>query len=151
MKTTIAMWIGALLVSGAFMACAPSRTAGEASRDLRSNDVTLRLKAARDIEGAMRAQKSLPPEVVEALFERAGTESDFKTRASILITLGYTGDARAKPLLDEYARTENPEQRRYAARALKKYVVKTGAKPEGYDFPDEWPYGTDGYPAPLPK
>jgi HEAT repeat protein len=144
-------WFGAVVLLGAALGCGPSRTATEASRDLRSGDAELRLKAARDIEGAMRAEKSLPEPVVEALFERAGSESDFKTRASILITLGYTGDTRAKPLLDEYAKTQNPEQRRYAARALKKYAVKTGALPDGYDFPDEWPYGTDGYPPPLPK
>lgn len=148
---TIKRWLGVVLVGAVAMGCAPSRSASEASRDLQNGDATVRLKAARDIEGAMRAEKSLPADVVEALFERAGNESDFKTRASILITLGYTGDSRAKPLLDEYAQTQNPEQRRYAARALKKYAVKTGALPDGYDFPDEWPYGTDGYPPPLPK
>ncbi len=151
MGTSMRRCVAVLLLGLAAMGCAPSRSASEASRDLQSSDANVRLKAARDIEGAMRADKSLPAAVIESLFERAGAESDFKTRASILITLGYTGDSRAKPLLDEYAKTQNPEQRKYAARALKKYAVKTGTLPDGYDFPDEWPYGTDGYPPPLPK
>ncbi len=131
--------------------CGPSRTPAQAVPDLAAADAEVRLKAARDIETGARTQGSLPADVVDTLLKQAATESDFKTKASILIGLGYTGDARAKPLLDAYAQTEDPQQRTYAARALKKWSVKTGKFPAEYKFPPDWPYGTEGYPAPLPK
>lgn len=138
---TIAMLVG----------CGPSRTPAQAVSDLAAADAEVRLKAARDIETGARTDGTLPPDVIDTLLKQAASETDFKTKASILIGLGYTGDARAKPLLDAYAQTEDPQQRTYAARALKKWSVKTGKFPAEYKFPPDWPYGTEGYPAPLPK
>ena len=132
------------------LGCGPARTPAQALPDLASADVDARLKAARDIEGGARSS-NLAPNIVDALVKQAATEGDFKTKASILIGLGYTGDARAKPLLDAYAQTQDPQQRTYAARALKKWSTKTGKFPAEYKFPPDWPYGTEGYPAPLPK
>jgi hypothetical protein len=131
--------------------CGPSRTPAQAVPDLAAADAEVRLKAARDIETGARKDGSLPADIVDKLLAQAKTEPDFKTKASILIALGYTGDERAKPLLDAYAQTEDPQQRTYAARALKKWSVKTGKFPAEYKFPPDWPYGTEGYPAPLPK
>jgi len=130
--------------------CGPSRSAAEAAKDLTASDSQVRLKAARDIEAVIRGEGSLAPEVVDALLARVATERDFKTRASMLIALGATGDARAKPMLDEYAQTNDPQQRIYATRALRKYAMKTGKMAQG-SFPESWPYGSEGYPAPLPE
>ena len=135
----------------AAVGCGPARSPQQAAGDLSSPSAEARLKAARDIEDAARKPAGLPPDVIEALFQRVGAETDFKARASMLITLGYTGDPRAKPLLDQYAQTNDPQQRIYAARALKKWASKTGAVPPTYEFPDGWPYGTPGYPPPLAK
>jgi hypothetical protein len=148
MKTWKWLVIAAIAVQS--MGCKPSRTPEQAAGDLAAPSAELRLKAARDIEdGAWRG--TLTPAIVDALLQQQGAESDFKARASMLIALGYTGDARVKPILDQYAQTEDPQQRRYAARALKKWASKTGAVPANYEFSADWPYGTQGYPAPLPK
>ncbi len=141
--------VGALLVTLA-LGCGPTRPPAQALPELSSADAEVRLKAARDIETGARTS-GLAPEIVDALLKQATTEPDFKTKASILIGLGYTGDERAKPLLDAYAKTDDPQQRTYAARALKKWSVKAGKLPVEYKFPPDWPYGTEGYPAPLPK
>jgi len=150
MATRTMKWLMVALVVGVGFGCGPSRTASEASRDLAASDSQVRLKAARDIEAVIRGEGSLPAAVVDALLERAPIEKDFKTRASILIALGATGDERAKSMLDEYAQTQDRQQRIYATRALRKYAMKTGKMSQD-SFSETWPYGTEGYPAPLPK
>jgi hypothetical protein len=140
--------LAALVVS---TACGQPRTPQQAVGDIGAPNAEVRLKAARDIEDGARKSKGLPPDIVEALLKQVVVENDFKTHAAELIALGYTGDARVKPLLDEYAKTNDPQQRKYASRALKKFAAKTGAVPENFEFPDDWPYGTAGYPPSLPK
>jgi hypothetical protein len=138
----------ALLVPAA--GCAPSRTPAEAKADLTAADPEVRMRAARDIEATSR-DNTLSPDVVDALLAQAQKETDTKTKGSIMITLGYTGDPRAKPLLEAYAQTSDVDQQRWAGRALKKFAVKSGQLPATHEFPDSWPYGTPGYPPPAVK
>ena len=159
MKHRSWMWLSRVslaiaLVGGSAAAAGcggPARSPHEAAGDLSAPDPEVRLKAARDLEDSARKNDGLPPDITEALLQRAPAENDFKTKASMLITLGYTGDPRVKPMLDQYAQTMDRQQRIYAARALKKYATKTRAVPPGAEFPEDWPYGTPGYPPPLPK
>lgn len=139
----------ALALAGA-LGCKPSRTADEALADLSAPQTEVRLGAARDLESLSRDQRGLPPRAVDGLLERFPTETDPKTRGAMITALGYTGDPRVKPLLDPYLQTTDPDQQRWGARAYKKYVVKIGQYPPNHDFPDGWPYGTPGFPAPAP-
>jgi HEAT repeat protein len=129
--------------------CGPKRTANEAAQDLRAPVAEVRLKAARDIEANAREQRGLPPEIVESLLQAFQNETDAKTKGSMITALGYTGDPRVKPMLEAYLQTSDPDQQRWAARAYKKYVVKAGQFPEDHEFPEYWPYGTPGFPAPA--
>jgi hypothetical protein len=130
------------------LGCGPSRTPAEAVADLRSPNPETRMIAARDIESG--AQAGLTPDIIGALLQSAQSETDPKTKGAVMIALGYTGIPEAKPLLDQYVQTNDRDQRRWGARALKKWAVKAGQVPPTYEFPDEWPFGTPGYPPPLP-
>jgi hypothetical protein len=142
-------WITLALVMTA--ACGPSRTPHQAMADLNSPKGDVRLDAARDLESNARKHGGLPPDIVDGLLARAPTEPDPPTKGALMLALGYTGDPRAKPHLDAYLQTTDPDQQRWAARAYKKYVVKTGQVPPGHEFPDHWPYGSPGYPPPVEK
>jgi hypothetical protein len=142
------MILVAALAVGA-IACGPSRTPDQAAADLQAPSAEVRLKAARDIEASARDHNGLPPNITDRLLERFPSETDPKTRGSMITALGYTGDPRVKPLLEEYLRTSNPDQQRWGARAYKKYVVRTGQLPPDYEFPENWPYGTAGFPPPA--
>lgn len=150
----VAQGIGTASLAAALLmlsaGCAPSRTPAQAKADLTAADPEVRMRAARDIEATSR-DSALPPDVVEALLAQAPKETDMKTKGSIMITLGYTGDPRAKPLLEAYAQTGDVDQQRWASRALKKFAVKSGQLPATHEFPDSWPYGTPGYPPPAAK
>ena len=130
-------------------ACGPSRTPNEAAADLGAGESERRLKAARDIEASAREAQGLPADVTETLLARFPVENDPKTKGSIITALGYTGDPRVKPLLEQYLQTSDPDQQRWGARAYKKYVVKTGQMAADYEFPENWPFGTSGFPPPA--
>jgi HEAT repeat protein len=119
--------------------------------DLRAPDAEVRVKAAREIEGAARAE-GLPPDITEQLLDQFGKEADPKTRGAIITALGYTGDPRVKPLLDAYCQTADYDQQRWGSRAYKKWAVASGQLPREHKFePETWPFGTPGFPPPAPK
>jgi hypothetical protein len=133
------------------LACGPSRTASEAKADLTSADAEVRLKATRSIEDEAKSTGKLPADVLDALLALAGTEGDKKVKGSVVIALGYTGDERAKPIIEAYLQTDDPDQQRWAGRAWSWYLIRTGKFPEGHKFPAKFPYGTEGFPAPASK
>ncbi|MBL9023499.1 MAG: HEAT repeat domain-containing protein [Myxococcales bacterium] len=133
------------------LGCGPSRTAAEAKADLSAADAEIRLKAARDIETESKNTKALPTDVMEQLLSLAKTEEDPKVKGSIMIGLGYTGDARAKDLIKEYAQTSDPDQQRWAGRAWSWWLIRSGEFEEGHKFPPKFPYGTEGFPEPAKK
>lgn len=137
-----------LLAMASLAGC--GRTALEAAQDLGAAKVSTRRSAADDIEDEVEETGSLPREVVDALLYRAAVETDFETREDVIEALAYSGDVRAKEVLDAYARTDLPEQREAASEALQIWSVKTGRFPADYRFPANWPYGTEAYPE-LPK
>ncbi len=139
------------LVAVLSLACGPSRTAAEAKADLSADDSEVRLKAARDIETEGKNAGSLPADVVDKLLEMAKSEGDPKVKASCIIALGYIGEERAKPIIEEYLQTSDPDQQRWAGRAWSWYLIRTGKYPEGHKFPPKFPYGTEGYPDPAKK
>ncbi|NUP10278.1 MAG: HEAT repeat domain-containing protein [Polyangiaceae bacterium] len=130
------------------MGCA-ARPLSEVARDLGDLDADVRASAAETLEDAARDKKDLPNDVVEALLYRAAVETDLETRASIARALGETGDARAKEVLDAYARTDDPEQREVASIALQTWSIRSGRVKPGHVFAADWPYGTEAYPPKL--
>jgi hypothetical protein len=150
--TRILRWAAALLLLASAAGCGRSRTAHEAAADLGHPEAEVRMRAARDIEGAARDQKGLPPDITEQLLGAFGSEQDPKTRGAIITALGYTGDPRVKPLLDQYCQTTDHDQQRWGSRAYKKWVVAAGQMPPDHKFePEMWPFGTPGFPPPAPK
>jgi hypothetical protein len=140
----LAMFLGAV-------GCGPKRTMQQASQALDAPRTEERLAGARDLEGFARDGTPLTPEVVDRLLTKFPSESDPKTRGAMITALGYTGDPRVEAPLSDYLQTNDPDQQRWAARAYKKYVVKTGKYPAGFDFPENWPYGTTGFPPPASR
>ena len=139
------------LVASLALACGPSRTAAEAKADLSAGDSEVRLKAARDIETEGKNAATLPADVVDKLLELAKSEPDPKVKASCIIGLGYIGEERAKPIIEAYLQTDDPDQQRWASRAWSWYLIRTGKYEEGHKFPPKFPYGTEGYPDPAKK
>jgi hypothetical protein len=133
------------------LGCGPSRTAAEAKADLSAADAEIRLKAARDIETESKSTKTLPADVMDELLAKAKSEDDPKVKGAIMIALGYTGDARAKDLIKEYAQTSDPDQQRWAGRAWSWFLIRSGQYEEGHKFPPKFPYGTEGFPEPAKK
>lgn len=126
--------------------CGCGRSALEAAQDLGAANVSTRRSAADDIEDEVEETGTLPREVVDALLYRAAVETDFEAREDVIEALAYSGDVRAKEVLDAYARTDLPEQREAASEALQVWSVKIGRFPADYRFPAQWPYGTEAYP-----
>lgn len=143
--------VALILLATLAVACGPSRTAAQAKADLSAEDSEVRLKAARDIETESKNTKGLPADVMELLLSLAKTEQDPKVKGSIMIGLGYTGDARAKDLIKEYAQTSDPDQQRWAGRAWSWWLIRSGEFEEGHKFPPKFPYGTEGFPEPAKK
>jgi hypothetical protein len=125
------------------------RDSGDAVGGLRSPNPEVRMEAARDLEG-QAADGALPPHAIQALLQSAQTETDPRTKGAVMIALGHSGVAEAKPLLDQYVQTSDPDQRRWAVRALKKWVVTTGQYPQGYEFSESWPFDAPGFGAGAP-
>ncbi len=150
MQRALKRWGWLSLFALLTMACGPSRTAAEAKADLSSADAEVRLKASRDIETEAK-NGSIPPDVVDELIAKVEKEADAKVKGSMVIALGYTGDTRAKPIIEAYLQTDDPDQQRWAGRAWSWYLIRTGKFPEGHKFPSKFPYGTEGFPPPASK
>lgn len=96
---------------------------------------------------SLRSGNVVPNDAIPVLFQAIQTEQDPSVRGAILITLGTSGAPQAKPVIDQAVMTApDPDQRRWAGRALKAWMIQTGAIPENTSFPPGWPYGQAGYP-----
>ena len=123
-------------------------TSDEAINELRS-PVSI---ARRNAADALRTPSGVPPEAVGPLMQALQTEADPGARGAELIALGKSGSPQAKPFLDQAVMTAaDPNMRRWAGRALKYWMIQTGALAESTEFPDGWPYGQPGYPPKLPQ
>jgi hypothetical protein len=120
----------------------------EAIASLRAPDAATRQHAA----DSLRTKEGVPAAAVPALLSALQAEQDPHARGAMLITLGKSGAAEAKAPIDQAVQTAaDPDNRRWAARALKGWMIQTGQLPATYVFPDGWPYGQPGYPPPLAK
>jgi hypothetical protein len=140
--------LAVLLLALCVPACGHSMPPGEAIASLRSPDPTTRQHAA----DALRTKEGVPAEAVPALLDSFQKEQDPHARGAMLITLGKSGSPQAKASIDQAVQTAaDPDNRRWAGRALKLWMVQTGQIPPDYKFPDGWPYGQPGYPPPMAK
>jgi HEAT repeat protein len=109
-------------------------------------------EARRNAADALRTPSGVPPEAVAPLLGALSAEQDPGARGAELIALGRSGASQAKPAIDQAVMTAaDPNMRRWAARALKYWMIQTGQLPAEYAFPDGWPYGQPGYPPPMAK
>lgn len=134
-------------VTMASIGCKEPRTTNELVGELRSPDPAARRSAADDL----RTETGVPPEAIPALLEAARAEKDPPALGAMLITLGDSGHPDAKPLIDAQIPSNDRDMRRWAGRALKYWMIKTGQMPEAGPWPDGWPYGQPGFPPPLPE
>jgi hypothetical protein len=135
-------------LSLALPACGHGMPPDEAIANLKNPDVEVRRHAA----DSLRTKEGVPPNAVAPLLDSYKTEQNPQVRGAILITLGKSGAPDAKPLIDQAVQTApDKDNRRWAARALKYWMIQTGKLPADYTFPKDWPYGQPGYPAPLPE
>ena len=128
--------------------CRPSRTPDQSIAALKDPSEDTRQSAADEL----RTDEGVPPNAVQPLLDAYKTEQVPKVRGAILITLGRSGRPEAKPVIDDAVqRAADKDSRRWAARALKYWMIQTGKLSETYQFPDGWPYGQPGYPQKLPE
>ncbi len=151
MRTAYKLFAPWALLALLSTACGPSRTAAEAKADLSASDAEVRLKASRNIEDEAKSTSALPADVLDELLAKVEKEPNAKVKGSMVIALGYTGDPRAKPIIEAYLQTSDPDQQRWAGRAWSWYLIRTGKFPEGHKFPPKFPYGTEGFPEPAKK
>lgn len=126
-------------------------TTQEAIANLKSPDLETRWKSADALRGGVTGKK-VAPEAIAPLIEAMKTEQEPKARGAMLTTLGASGAPEAKPVIDEWVqKAATPDEQRWYGRALKTWLIETGAKSKEDAWPDGWPYGTEGYPAIIPK
>src|SRR5580658_349646 len=81
---------------------------------------------------SLRSEGHAPAAVVGNLLQAAQTEQVPFVRGAILIALGTWGSPQAKPIIDQAVQTApDADQQRWAGRALKAWMIQTGAVPEG--------------------
>jgi len=143
MKTRSLLFVMAL--SLAPLAACGGMPPAKAMAELHNPSPKVRQSAADSLRGP-----KTPPEAVPALLEAVKTEQDLKAKAAMMISLGDSGAPEAKALIDDYVqKASNHDEQKYAGRALKYWMIKTGQLAKDYKFPEGWPYGQPGYPAPL--
>lgn len=144
-RTLVALtFVGAVCLA----ACREAMPPGVAIANLQSPSPEQRQTAA----DALRTPNGVPPEAIPPLLAAASQEQSAPARGAMLITLGKSGSPAAKPLIDQAVMTATgTDTRRWAARALKYWMITTGQLPAEYAFPRDWPYGQPGYPPPLAK
>jgi len=134
MKKTLALAL--------FTAACHHMSPEQAMAHLHDPDPTARQHAA----DALRSE-NMSPQEVQALLEAVRGEQELKARAAMMISLGASGAQEAKPVIDDYVmRAQSFDEQKYAGRALKYWMWKTGGLPKDYAFPEGWPYGTAGFP-----
>lgn len=147
MKLNPLFKISPAILLATLVACA--RTPADTVEDLESEDEGTRGSAASWQEDEAASGEKVPPKVVDELLIAAPRETDSEAKGDMMWTLGRSGDPRAKEVLDAYARTDDSGQRSKASKALRLWMIATGRVSEDHDFPEDWPYGTDGYPPKL--
>ncbi len=135
----------AVAIVFALSGCA-ARTSLQVARDLDVDDVGTRRDAAETLDDRAVDGGGLPHDVMDIVLHAAAAERDPEVRGKLMLTLGHSGDMRAKPVLDAYARTDDPEARKIASQALQAWAVGAGRYPKGHVFEKSWPYGTETYP-----
>ena len=134
-----------VLVAGAALgaACMHHMRVDDAIAELQDPSPEQRQIAA----DSLRTKEGVPANAVGPLLAREQQETDAHAKAAMLITLGKSGSPNAKAPIDDYVqKAQSEEERRWAGRALKYWLIETGALPHGYIFPKGWPYGQPGYP-----
>ena len=135
----------AALLVGMF-SCSEPMTPARASAALRSPDAEDRRDAADDL----RTGDRVPVQAIAPLVEAMRIERVPNVRGAIILTLGRSGAPEAKPVIDYYIQTTiDPDMRRWAARALKYWMIANGELSPDSDMPEDWPYGFPGYPPSL--
>lgn len=127
--------------------CGHPRTPAELIADLKNPEAPKR----RDAADRLRTDQGVPKEAIGPLLEAASTEKDPRVVGAILITLGRSGVPEAKPLIDQQIPSMDKDMRRWAARALKFWMIENHQLDKDAQLPDGWPYGQPGFPPPLPK
>ena len=124
-------------------ACHHAMPPDEAVAAIRDPDPKVRQSAA----DSLRADNVVPAGAVPFLLQAVQVEPVPYARGAMLITLGTSGAPEAKPIIDQAVMTAaDPDMRRWAGRALKAWMIQTGAIPQGSKFAPGWPYGQPGYP-----
>jgi hypothetical protein len=132
-----------LLPALSLPACHHAMDAGDALAALHDPSPKVRQHAA----DSLRADNVVPAEALPVLFQAIQTEPEPSVRGAILITLGTSGAPQAKPIIDQAVMTAaEVDTRRWAGRALKAWMIQTGAIPPNASLPPGWPYGQPGYP-----
>jgi HEAT repeat protein len=109
-------------------------------------------KTRQHAADSLHSNGTAPAGVIPNLMQALQTEQDAHVRGAILIALGSWGAPDAKPIIDQAVMTApDPDSRRWAGRALKYWMVQTGAMAQGTPLPPGWPYGQPGYPPALAK
>lgn len=129
----------------ALSGCA-ARTSLQVAHDLDVDDVGTRRDAAETLDDRALDGGGLPHDVMDVVLHAAAAERDPEVRGKLMLTLGHSGDMRAKAVLDAYAQTDDAETRKIASRALQAWAVGAGKYPKGHVFEKTWPYGTEAYP-----
>jgi hypothetical protein len=138
--------VAALAAAAPIAGCREPKTPAQSIAELRSPDAEQRRRAADDL----RTDAGVAPEAIQPLLQAAAAEQTPNVLGAMLITLGRSGVPEAKPLIDKQIPSTDKDMRRWAGRALKYWMIKTGQLDKDYKFPDGWPYGTPGFPAKLP-
>ncbi len=136
-----------LVLASLLAACAPKMTSSQWIAQLGDADPQKRQQAADEL----RSDAGVPSEAVAPLIAAFKRDTTPNAKGAEAISLGASGAAEAKPLIDDYVRNARTrEQQRWAGRALKYWMQRNKQIPQDYKFPDGWPYGTPGYPAIIP-
>lgn len=137
-----------LLAVLALPACGHAMSPDEAVNSLRDPNPRVRQHAA----DSLRAGGAVVGGAIPILLQDLTAEPEPFVRGAILITLGTSGAPEAKPVIDQAVMTAaDPDSRRWASRALKAWMIQTGAVPANGAFPPGWPYGQPGYPPILAR
>jgi hypothetical protein len=129
------------------LACTPPMSTDMAIAELRNPNPKLRAGAA----DRLRRDEGVPPEAIQPLIDASKTEQDPAAKGAMMITLGRSGKPEVKDLVEQYVQNAHgPDERRWAARALKYWLIQNGALAPNESLPEGWPYGTKGYP-PIEK
>jgi HEAT repeats len=131
-----------------FPACHHAMDPAAAVASLSDPNPVVRQHAADSLRAGGTVDTNSIPPLVQAL----QTEQVPHVRGAILITLGQSGAPGVQPIIEQAVQSApDVDQRRWAGRALKAWMLQSGKLPQGYVFPEGWPYGQPGYPPPIAK